>query len=137
MKIKKLIFQILLLLVVLGVALYFAKIPVQSPVLDEQNNIEVVGEIYTYTNASTSQQLKVSYDNTNDTATIYPDEMNRVVFNATTTGSGARYANDEQGLILWNKGDEVSLYLNDSLIFTGITPSKSIEEATSTQSENL
>lgn len=121
MKIKKLVVLIILLLVILAVALYFAKTPTQSPVLNQSNNIEAIGQIYVYTNASTSEQLKISYDNTNNTAIIYPDEVNRVVFNATTTGSGARYTNDEQGLILWNKGNEISLYLNDSLIFTGTT----------------
>lgn len=121
MKNKKQLILVVLLLVILAIVLYFSKKPAQSPVVDQQNNIQVVGEIYTYTNASTSQELRVSYDNTNNTAIIYPDEVNRVVFNATTTGSGARYTNDEQGLILWNKGDELSLYLNDSLIFTGTT----------------
>lgn len=121
MKLKKLVVLIIFLLVILAVALYFAKTPTQSPVLNQPNNIEVIGQIYVYTNASTSEQLKISYNNTNNTAIIYPDEVNRVVFNATTTGSGARYTNDEQGLILWNKGNEISLYLNDSLIFTGTT----------------
>jgi membrane-bound inhibitor of C-type lysozyme len=123
MKIKKTIILIALLTIVFSAALYFSKKPAQSPVVDQENNSQVVGEIYTYVNASTSQELKVSYDNTNNTAIIYPNEVNKVVFNATTTGSGARYSNDEQGLILWNKGDDVSLYLNDSLIFTGTTNS--------------
>jgi membrane-bound inhibitor of C-type lysozyme len=118
---KKSIALIVLLLIILAIVLYFVKTPAQSPVIDQQNNIQIIGEIYTYTNASTSQELKVSYDNTNNTAIIYPNEVNKVVFNATTTGSGARYSNDEQGLILWNKGNNVSLYLNDSLIFTGTT----------------
>jgi heat shock protein HslJ/membrane-bound inhibitor of C-type lysozyme len=120
MKIKKTIILIFVLIIVLLAALYFSKTPVQSPIVEDENN-QIVGDIYTYTNSDDGQQLKVSYDNTNNTAIIYPDGVNKIVFNATTTGSGARYANDEQGLILWNKGDDVSLYLNDSLIFTGTT----------------
>ena len=103
---------------ILVIGLYFSKVPVQSPTIPEETN-QVVGEVFTYKNLETNQQLKVSYDNNSDTATIYPNEINQVVFKATTTGSGARYANDEQHLILWNKGDDVSLYLSDSLIFMG------------------
>jgi len=121
MKIKKTIILFVTLVIILLTALYFAKAPVQSPVVLENDNSQVVENIYTYTNLENGQQLKVSYDNTNNTATIYPDGLDKVVFNATTTGSGARYSNDEQGLILWNKGDEVSLFLRDSLIFTGTT----------------
>lgn len=134
MTIRKTIILIFVLIIILLAALYFTKIPVQSPTIGETNTKQIVGDIYTYTATSTGEQLKVSYDNTNDTATIYPDEINTVVFNATTTGSGARYANAEKGLILWNKGNDISLYLNDSLIFTGTTESvASTTTATSTQ----
>ena len=101
------------------IALSFSKNPVQSPVIEEKFN-QIIGEAYIYINPSTKQELKVYYNESDNTATLYPNENNQVIFNSTTSGSGARYTNDEQGLILWNKGDEISLYLNDSLIFNGI-----------------
>jgi len=111
---------------ILIIGISFSRKPVQSPTIPEESN-KILGEVFIYKNSETNQSLKVSYDNNSDTATIYPNEINQVVFKATTTGSGARYANDEQHLILWNKGDDVSLYLSDSLIFTG-----TLETATST-----
>lgn len=130
MKIKKIIILIAVLFIVLLAALYFSKKPVQPPIVVEDQNDQIVGNVYTYTNSENGQELKVSYDNTNNTATIYPEGLEKVVFNATTTGSGARYVN-EQGLILWNKGDDVSLFLNDSLIFTGTTNVIDTENVTS------
>jgi len=115
---KKAIFLAVVLIGILIIIVYFSKVPVQSPTISEETN-QIIGEVFIYKNLETNQQLKVSYDKTNDTATIYPEDINKVVFKATTTGSGARYANDEQHLILWNKGDDISLYLSDSLIFVG------------------
>jgi len=33
--------------------------------------------------------------------------------------SGARYENRQANLVLWNKGDEVTVYRNEEIIFTG------------------
>lgn len=115
---KKVVILSLVSIGILIIGISFSRKPVQSPTIPEESN-KIVGEVFIYKNSETNQSLKVSYDNNSDTATIYPNEINQVVFKATTTGSGARYANDEQHLILWNKGDDISLYLSDSLIFTG------------------
>jgi lipopolysaccharide export LptBFGC system permease protein LptF len=134
MRIKKTIILIVLLLIALSAALYFSKMPVQSPTTENEN--QVVGNINTYTNASTGQTLKVSYDKTNNTATLYPDENNKIVFTASTTNSGIVYVNSEQGLILSNEDNGVSLYLNDSLIFTGDITDNNVDENTTSDIES-
>lgn len=37
----------------------------------------------------------------------------------TISASGARYANDDESIVLWNKGDEVTLYKDNRVIFQG------------------
>jgi len=113
--------KILILILVVGIiffaALSFSKKPA-SLETESAKPEEVSGKEIIYTDAQSNQQLKVFYYNDNRIA-LYKDESGEVVLTATTTGSGAGYENFEQGLLLWNKDTEVSLYLNDSLIFLG------------------
>ncbi len=132
MKIKQTIILVVILLVVFLATLYFTKIPVQSPIVEEDPSQPILGDPYIYADKN-GEKLKIYYYNTDNTATLYFDEENRIVFYATTTGSGARYASDDSRFVLWNKGNEINLYLNDSLIFTGTTTSADITQATSTQ----
>lgn len=130
MNIKKTFIIIIFLFLLLVLGLLFIKKPVSAPQSDIKKD-EVIGIEVIYIDNTNNQQLKVVYNNTLNTATIYPNETNQVVFNATTSGSGARYENLKQGLILWNKGDDVSLYLNDSPIFTGTDINKKVNEPVS------
>lgn len=135
MNIKKTVIIIIVLVALLFVGLSFIKKPINSPETNIKEE-ETVGIEVVYIDNINNQQLKVVYNNTLNTATIYPNENNQVVFTATTSGSGARYENSNQGLILWNKGYDVSLYLNDSLIFTGTDISKKNEDNISENSDS-
>jgi len=118
MSIKKIILLIIVLLVVGFLCVRFIKTPVESPIIEEQKEQNIL-KVINYINPENDQKLEVSYDKVNNVAMIYPNTEGQVVFNATTSASGVKYINDKQDLVLWNKGDEISLYLNDSLIFNG------------------
>lgn len=126
MNIKKTLILIVVLVSIFLGALYFSKEPA-SIQNNATNVVQDTGKEVLYVDNQNNQQLKVVYYE-NNTAAIYAGDVNEVTFTATTSASGARYENAEQGLILWNKGNEVSLYLNDSLIFSGIVPEELPEE---------
>ena len=79
-----------------------------------ENDIETIYQSY-----ENGQELKVIYNNQNNTAKIYAGEPDEIVFTLTTSASGAKYENTERGTVLWSKGDDVVLYLNESPIFIG------------------
>jgi hypothetical protein len=125
MSFKKVIILIFLLVAVFFVALHFSKKPVLAPVELVPQEKSAVQEV-TYTNPANNQKLKVVYYPDN-TAVIYPGDVNEVIFTSTTTAatttsdSEVRYENIKKGLILLNKENDINLYLNDSLIFEGAT----------------
>lgn len=67
------------------------------------------------------QSITVSFNNTVDTATLDGLGYEEVVFTHAVSASGARYVSDD-GLVLWNKGDDITLYdANEKVIFSGRT----------------
>lgn len=76
--------------------------------------------VYTFT-ASTNESINVQFDNETDTAIVTGMGYENLVFNRTISASGARYENLSNRLVLWNKGNEITLYANDEVIFTGTT----------------
>jgi membrane-bound inhibitor of C-type lysozyme len=125
MNLKKILILVIVLIGIFVAVLYFSKEPISNS-NETINVVENLGREVTYIDNENSQQLKVIYYD-NNTAVIYPNDVNEVVFNATTSESGTRYANSQQGLMIWNNENEISLYLNDSIIFSGTEMIGSIE----------
>lgn len=75
-----------------------------------------------FSNAGTGQSISVSFDNQAETATMTGQGYTGLVFRQTISASGARYENTAEGLILWNKGDDITLYRGDDVLFEGSTP---------------
>ncbi len=53
-------------------------------------------------------------------ATVTGLGLEAVALQEVETASGARYEDRVTGITLWNKGDEVTLYQNGAIIFTGL-----------------
>jgi len=133
MNIKKTIILILVLLAALLAGLYF---------LNKEKNVEEnqdakkeeAKNILVYIDKNSGEPMQVSF--TENTATIYVDEYSTIDFTATTSASGAKYENAD-GFVLWNKGDEVSLYLNDSVFFEGVLKKEGEEIKVESFDKNL
>jgi len=114
MKNTSLIIVILIILLAVGGFFYF-----RSGSQKSAGTAPIVAE---FTSADTNETITVSFDNTNQTATVNGAGYTNLVFNQTISASGARYENAEKGLILWNKGDEITLYDKDNnALFVGTT----------------
>jgi len=101
-----------LALVVLFIALFFSNFePEPEPVISE------VG----YFNEEGTDDILVFYDREEETALLYSSRMAGVVLSQVPSASGVRYENIDLDLVLWNKGDEVTLYRGDEIIFAGWT----------------
>lgn len=74
-----------------------------------------------FSNAQTGESISVTFDNVADTATMTGAGHTGLVFTHAISASGARYVNEEENLVLWNKGNEITLYENDQPVFVGIT----------------
>lgn len=87
--------------------------------------------IYTFT-ASSNESINVQFDNETDTAIMTGMGYENLLFTRTISASGARYENLSNRLVLWNKGNEITLYANDEVVFTGTTyPAGDISNETS------
>lgn len=63
-----------------------------------------------FTDQQTQQVATVSFDNTTQTATLDGAGYQGLVFTQDISASGARYVNNENNLVLWNKGNDITLY---------------------------
>ncbi|HEY1037111.1 MAG TPA: META domain-containing protein [Candidatus Paceibacterota bacterium] len=88
-----------------------------------------------FTNAQTKKSVLVAFDNAKQTATMKMDGADDIVLNQTMSASGARYENASLGLVLWNKGNEITVYEKDVIIFTGVTPTVSTPAPSATSSQ--
>lgn len=70
-----------------------------------------------YVNPANGAAITVTYSG--NTATLESQSFHGVEFTQVEAASGARYENKEKDLIIWNKGDEVTLYQNEAPIFAG------------------
>lgn len=92
--------------------------------------------VQTFT-ADSGEEIEVTFDIENSTATLDGRGHQNLVFTQTEAASGVRYENTDTNLVLWNKGNEVTLYEADEAVFTGVTelvvpPPGDSEENTST-----
>src|SRR5690606_2371027 len=101
-------------LVMLFIILFFLKPELAS---DPEPTISEIG----YFNEEGTDDILVFYDRQENTALLYSSRMAGVVLDQVPSASGARYENIELNLALWNKGDEVTLYRGDEIIFSGWT----------------
>lgn len=119
MSFKKII--LLIIILVSGFFVYDFFFKKEKAEYKETEKVEQIsGSEILYANSENNQTLKVLYNNEKNTASIYSGEPDEVILSATTSASGVKYENLERGIVLWNKEKEVSLYLNDSLIFIGV-----------------
>jgi len=95
---------------------------------DSVNNNEVaVGsyESFTFTDTTTNESVVVSFSDSGNRALFtglgYVDE----VLEQAISASGARYVNADESVVVWNKGNEVTVFIDDEIVFTGITPDDS------------
>lgn len=75
------------------------------------------------------ESISVSFNNENETASLNGAGYNNLIFKQVISASGARYENEQEGLTLWNKGNDVTLYKGEEIIFSGTAENASSEEA--------
>lgn len=76
------------------------------------------------------ESIDVSFDSEARIATLNGRGYSNLVFNQATSASGARYENAAEGLVLWNKGEDITLYRGDETLFTGSTAPAEAEVVT-------
>ncbi len=68
---------------------------------------------------SSNGVVQVFFDTENETATVNADGHGDVVFTQVVSASGARYENKNLNMVLWNKGDSITLYQGEKVVFEG------------------
>lgn len=86
------------------------------------NKKETSGELSAITFVGQdNESISVVFNSKSNTATLTGAGHTNLVFTQAVSASGARYVNEESGLVLWNKGDEITLYSNEEPVFSGIS----------------
>ncbi len=125
---KKVIIAAVILIIV-GVLLFSGSEKDKKDLNNETNSEDVsVKNIIeaTFANKESSEEINVVFNNEGDTATLNGLGFSDLVFTIATSASGARYENEEEGLVLWNKGNDITLYEGEEIIFEGTTPEKEV-----------
>lgn len=82
-------------------------------------NLQVSNDAILFISPHTSESVSVVFDS--ESAKFSNDTYQDVLVLQTEAASGARYVNEELGLMLWNKGAELVVYEDDIVIFEGQT----------------
>lgn len=119
----------LLIVVALGVLAagwYFMnKKPVEQPTTTGSDTIETVRVNYV---SMTGESVVVEYTGSSS-AVLRSDDVGIIRFNSAPSASGARYVSADNSLVLWNKGNEVTISRGDEAVFVGTKPAANGEES--------
>jgi len=112
---------IIIALAALGGGWYFMnKKPVQETVAPVATGAETVRVNYV---SMSGESAVVEYTGTTS-ALLRSDDLGVARFDATKSASGARYVSADGTLVLWNKGDEVTISRGETVIFEGVKPAE-------------
>ena len=112
---KKILLALLLAVVILGATYYIVVRQNQSPTPAEVVDFEAVVVNYTGENG---EVITVNYPDI-DTAVLTGLGYDSLIFKIAISASGARYVNEDEDMVLWNKGDEVTVFRGDDTLFFG------------------
>lgn len=122
----KILFAILLIIVVSsGVFFLWTQQSRNTNNVISETPIEHIN-IHRFTNAS-GDFIEASFNPESKTVTVTGNGYVGMVFNETVSASGARYENKENNLVLWNKGNEVTLYQGEEEVFAGTVAASTVE----------
>ncbi|MES3004783.1 MAG: MliC family protein [Patescibacteria group bacterium] len=128
---KHIIWGILVLCVAGGVlGLMLKDQLVQNAVLEQNSTNSVLVETQKLPPTDTAKKsdvfknssdgvIQVFFDMEKNTAIVNADGQGDVVFTRAISASGARYENKILKMALWNKGDVVTLYQGEKVVFEG------------------
>ncbi len=108
---KKTHLKLALLLLVAGLVIWLVSGP-RSEMNREDNSMVFVS-------SETQEEVLVTFSE--EVATVSFREFSEITLQATESASGARYENTELGLVVWNQGEELSIYQNDEVVYVGQT----------------
>lgn len=94
------------------------------------NNLSGLYTPQVFTSETSGESISVVFNTEDRLAILNGAGFEGVVFIQATSASGARYVNDYKNLVLWNKGDEITLYNGESVVFSGSIPSAQANEIT-------
>lgn len=72
-----------------------------------------------FTSPENSESISVVFNNEDQTAVLSGAGYESLVFTSAIAASGARYINEDEGLELWNRGNEIRLARGDETLFLG------------------
>lgn len=131
---KKIILITILAIIILGGLFYLIKYPSKEDNFDIDHNSqnEVDMSIYTknfvFTDPTTQKTANVLMSEDGDSIILNYENIKDQVLNIAMSASGARYANVDESLVFWNKGENGFILLNDQKIFDGFTNIETEEE---------
>lgn len=111
---------IVLILLLVSVGTYFAMseyIFKSDGMMNEDPTVEIIN-LQRFSDEE-GNSIEVTFNPKNETVTVSGDGYVGLVFEETVSASGARYENTENDLVLWNNGDEVTIYQADEVVFVG------------------
>jgi membrane-bound inhibitor of C-type lysozyme len=116
---KKLIFWIIIVVLVIVGAVVFLK-KNSAPTPSVHNTIQAI-----FSDGTTT--VNAVFDNTDDSVTFFLPALGQLTLPRAVSASGARYANADESIVFWNKGNDLTITKNGAEIFSGSTEENNIK----------
>lgn len=113
-RIGKIIASIVALIIIGGIALFAYQRnqrAVSVPLVPE-----TISVVYTNTDGTT---VPATFNNAIGTVTVTTPKTGTVLLKQAVSASGARYVNQDESIVLWDKGGEVTIEYNNEVIYAG------------------
>lgn len=111
---------IVTVLVVIGLVVAHNRMPAVAPAPAEVKN-EVV-----FTDQATGESVPATFSA--DSVTFTEKSLGTMTLPQAMSASGARYANADETIVFWNKGDSVFITQNGTIVFNGSTGIPAVSE---------
>lgn len=122
---KKLIITIIVIILIVLAVIYFGPKKEVTNIQGDQTNTTQTNVDQTNPNAvkatysDGTNTVVAFYDNTNNTVTFSVNDTRENILPVAVSGSGARYANEDESLVFWEHQNELTVTKNGVEVFKG------------------
>lgn len=119
---KKTIWGLVLLVVIVIVLIWTSKMkPIEEPAVNQtpETTTNTEPKAFVFVDQQTKEETTASF--TDNSVTFTNAKLGTMTLPQTVSASGARYANADESIVFWNKGNDLFITQNGKIVFNGST----------------
>jgi membrane-bound inhibitor of C-type lysozyme len=97
---------------------------------EEKCEVGTLAKTYIYTDFTSKKTATVAMAADGKSVVLNYENIKNLILNSVISASGARYANQDESIVFWNKGDDGMVFINDKMVLNSAGPIPVLPEVT-------